>query len=116
MNDITKGLVAGFLVGAVLCGGAVFWIYQTSLRENGRIIAGMEAEIKADTDRLADIQGAVDRVGGSLAGSSDEAGDIADGVGGVVTGINDITRVIGELIEFFEYVEGVISGGGFEGP
>jgi hypothetical protein len=116
MNDKWKMLIAGVLIGAVTCGAALFGVFQARIRDSRAIIAGMEAENRDFERRLGSIQGAVDSVAGSLGGAAGETGEIADGVEGVIAGIDESIRILGELTEFFGYVESILGSPGLSGP
>ena len=111
-----KTLVAGICIGAVVAGASMFWIYQARVRDNRRIIATMEAENHEFEQRLGNIQTAVDGVAGALGGAAGETHEIADGVDGVIAGIDESIRILGELTEFFGYVESILSSAELTGP
>ena len=116
MNEWWKALLVGIGIGVVVCGASLFWIYQGRLRDSNAIIVRMEAENRELDSRLASIQGAVDGVAGALSGAAVETGEIADGIGGVIAGLDDFERIFRELADFVVYIEGVLLGGNAESP
>jgi len=101
------------LVAALaILGGLALSRSQTELRESRAIIAGMENENRGLTLRLRSVQTAVDGFSERLEGDAAEAGDIADGIDGVIAGIESLDRILGELGPFLDFLTEVVEGAG----
>jgi len=72
----------------------------------------LETENRKVTGQLRRIQTAVDNFGTRLASDAAEAGDIAEGIGGVVTGLDESIEILGELLDFFAELEDLLARGG----
>ena len=89
---------------------------QTELKDSRQIIAVMEAENRGLTHRLGQIQTEVNRVAIGVGAAADTAGNVAEGIGDVIAGFDDIDRILGELLDFFGRVEAIVGIGSTPDP
>ena len=99
-------LAIGMLIGA-----GVFFLATGGQRESGRIVQELQAENRELKECIGSIQTAVDSVGAGIESAAGEAGDIADGIGSVIAGLDDSIRVLGELSALFERITEILAGG-----
>ena len=105
-----------FAIG-LLIGAGVVYLATRGSGESQRLIESIQAENRELKERLGSIQTAVDSVGAGITSAADEAGDIADGIGGVIAGLDDSIRLVDELAELYRRtVEILESGAGPEPP
>lgn len=105
-----------FIIGLLLGAGCVYLATRRGSGESERIIEGLQAENRELEERLGSIQTAVDSVGAGIASASTEAGTIADGINGVIEGLDDSIRVLEELLELFGRIEQILASGEGPGP
>ena len=106
IRNILIALAVGMLIGA-----GIFFLATRGQRESGRIVQELQAENRELKERLGSIQAAVDSVGAGIASSAIEVGDIADGIGSVIAGLDDSVRILGELSALFDRITEILASG-----
>jgi hypothetical protein len=121
MNEKTKDRIlwgVAIILLSVAFAGIVRGVFgfQAIYRDSRETITRIQAENRELTDRLSEIQSAIDTVAIGLGDAANTAGSVADGLGDVITGLDDIDRVLSELLGFLGRVEEIIAGGVPDSP
>ena len=105
-----RHILIAFVVG-LLIGAGVFFLATRGQGNSQRIVQELQAENRELKERLGSIQAAVDSVGAGIESAAGEAGDIADGIGSVIAGLDDSIRVLGELSALFDRITEILASG-----
>ena len=104
-------IVVGMLIGA-----GIVYLATRGNGESERIIQELQAENRELEERLGEIQAAVDSVGAGIESAATEAGTIADGISGVIGGLDDSIKLLEELTALFGRIEAILASGAGPGP
>ena len=105
-----RHILIAFVVG-LLIGAGVFFLATRGQGNSQRIVQELQAENRELKECIGSIQTAVDSVGAGIESAAGEAGDIADGIGSVIAGLDDSVRILGELSALFDRITEILASG-----